>query len=44
MLNYSQALLNAIRSVTRNISLMEVCGTHTMAIARSGIGDCCPPT
>lgn len=42
MLNYSQALLNAIKSVTRNITLMEVCGTHTMAIARSGIRELLP--
>ena len=43
MLNYNQDLLNAIKSVTQNISLMEVCGTHTMAIARSGIRGLLPP-
>lgn len=42
MLNYSNVLLNAIKSVTQNISLMEVCGTHTMAIARSGIRELLP--
>ena len=43
MLNYSRALIKAISSETRSISLMEVCGTHTMAIARSGMRQLLPP-
>ena len=43
MASYSQRLLQAIRSTTREVSLMEVCGTHTMAIARSGIRELLPP-
>jgi hydrogenase expression/formation protein HypD len=43
MQNYKQDLLRAIKFETRNISLMEVCGTHTMAIARSGIRELLPP-
>ena len=43
MASYSQRLLQVIRSTNREISLMEVCGTHTMAIARSGIRELLPP-
>lgn len=43
MASYSQTLLQAIRSTSREVSLMEVCGTHTMAIARSGIRELLPP-
>lgn len=35
--NYIKSLLQDIQSETRDIALMEVCGTHTMAIAKSGI-------
>lgn len=31
------------QSAKREISLMEICGTHTMAIARAGIRSCLPP-
>ena len=31
------------RAVTRPVKIMEVCGTHTMAIARAGIRDLLPP-
>ena len=41
--NYQQHLLQGIQSETRHVSLMEVCGTHTMAIARSGIRELLPP-
>ncbi len=34
---YVQRMLDEIQSVTGRYALMEVCGTHTMAIARSGI-------
>jgi len=40
---YRQHLLEEICSETRNIYLMEVCGTHTMAIAKSGIRNLAPP-
>lgn len=36
--NYQQQLLQAIKAETRQISLMEVCGTHTMAIAKVDSG------
>lgn len=35
-------MLQQIQEETHNITLMEVCGTHTMAIARSGIRDLLP--
>jgi hydrogenase expression/formation protein HypD len=41
--NYQQQLLQAIKAETRQVSLMEVCGTHTMAIAKSGIRELLPP-
>lgn len=38
-----QKLASAVRDLTkRNINIMEVCGTHTMAIARAGIRDMLP--
>jgi hydrogenase expression/formation protein HypD len=37
-----QEMIREIQNETRNVSLMEVCGTHTMAIARSGIRDLLP--
>ncbi len=40
---YQQRLLAAIQAETRSIALMEVCGTHTMAIAKSGIRQLLPP-
>ncbi len=42
MQQYKQNLLHEIQAETRNVSLMEVCGTHTMAIARSGIRELLP--
>lgn len=39
---YQQHLLQAIQSFDGQASLMEVCGTHTMAIARSGIRELLP--
>lgn len=39
----SEYLLKKIRNSTVEASLMEVCGTHTMAIARSGIRSLAPP-
>ncbi|HNX92675.1 MAG TPA: hydrogenase formation protein HypD [Syntrophomonas sp.] len=41
--DYQQHLLQAIQSFSGFASLMEVCGTHTMAIARSGIRELLPP-
>ncbi len=38
-----QQLLELIKAETIRCSLMEVCGTHTMAIARSGIRGVLPP-
>lgn len=35
-------LVKEIQAETREIALMEVCGTHTMAIARSGIRELLP--
>ncbi|MEN6391991.1 MAG: hydrogenase formation protein HypD [Syntrophomonas sp.] len=40
---YTRALLEEIQAVKQDISLMEVCGTHTMAIAKSGIRELVPP-
>ncbi|HWP95678.1 MAG TPA: hydrogenase formation protein HypD [Syntrophomonadaceae bacterium] len=39
---YTQALLGDIRSEKNQFALMEVCGTHTMAIAKSGIRELIP--
>jgi hydrogenase expression/formation protein HypD len=39
---YQQKLLQAIQKVSKSITLMEVCGTHTMAIAKSGIRELLP--
>lgn len=41
--DYQQHLLQAIQAETAPVSLMEVCGTHTMAIARSGLRALLPP-
>jgi hydrogenase expression/formation protein HypD len=41
--NYISSLLKDIQAETREIALMEVCGTHTMAIAKSGIRNLLPP-
>ena len=41
--NYISSLLKDIQSETGEIALMEVCGTHTMAIAKSGIRNLLPP-
>ena len=40
---YLQKLLTEIKDETSQCALMEVCGTHTMAIARSGIRELVPP-
>jgi hydrogenase expression/formation protein HypD len=40
--DYIDSLLHNIKSETRELALMEVCGTHTMAIARSGIRSLLP--
>jgi hydrogenase expression/formation protein HypD len=40
---YTRALLEEIRAVKQDFALMEVCGTHTMAIAKSGIRELVPP-
>ena len=40
---YMRQLLQEIQAETMEVSLMEVCGTHTMAIARSGIRSLVPP-
>ncbi len=40
---YLQKLLNEIKGETNQFALMEVCGTHTMAIAKSGIRELVPP-
>ncbi len=42
MVDYQQHLLRAIQGVSASISLMEVCGTHTMAIAKSGLRELLP--
>ena len=40
----AQKLLNAIRSMDiPPVRIMEVCGTHTMAIAKSGLRQVLPP-
>lgn len=41
---YLQKLLAEIQSETNRYALMEVCGTHTMAIAKSGIRELVPPS
>ncbi|MCE5284591.1 MAG: hydrogenase formation protein HypD [Pelosinus sp.] len=42
---YAQALLKNIREMAKTpIRIMEVCGTHTMAIAKSGIRELLPDT
>jgi hydrogenase expression/formation protein HypD len=41
--SYMQQLLREIQAETKDTSLMEVCGTHTMAIAKSGIRNLVPP-
>jgi hydrogenase expression/formation protein HypD len=41
--SYQQQLLREIQGSCIPAVLMEVCGTHTMAIARSGIRDLLPP-
>lgn len=40
---YRESLLRDIQNETREAALMEVCGTHTMAIAKSGIRSLLPP-
>lgn len=40
---YADYLLKAIQAEKQEASLMEVCGTHTMAIARSGLRSLIPP-
>lgn len=42
-MKYQQKLVQAIQAETDPVTLMEVCGTHTMAIARSGIRQLLPP-
>ncbi len=37
-----QDMIREIQTETQSISMMEVCGTHTMAIAKSGIRDLLP--
>ena len=41
--NYLKQLLQEIQAEKNDVSLMEVCGTHTMAIAKSGIRSLVPP-
>ena len=41
--DYLHKLLAEIQGETRPVALMEVCGTHTMAIAKSGIRELVPP-
>lgn len=41
--DYQQQLLHAIQTEKASVTLMEVCGTHTMAIAKSGIRELLPP-
>lgn len=36
-------MIKQIQAETRPLSIMEVCGTHTMAIAKSGIRELLPP-
>ncbi len=41
----ARALVEKIRSVsTRDVNLMEICGTHTHSISRYGIREALPPT
>jgi hydrogenase expression/formation protein HypD len=40
---YTDFLLQEIRGETQPVALMEVCGTHTMAIAKSGLRELVPP-
>jgi hydrogenase expression/formation protein HypD len=40
---YNQALIKEIKTINMEVNLMEVCGTHTMAIARSGLRNLLPP-
>jgi hydrogenase expression/formation protein HypD len=40
--DYLAALLEEVRGETAPVSLMEVCGTHTVAIARSGLRELVP--
>jgi len=40
---YARRLLAEIKKERKEISLMEVCGTHTMAIAKSGLRSLVPP-
>ena len=41
---YSKLLVENLKSITCNkINIMEVCGSHTMAIFRYGIRDILPP-
>ncbi len=39
---YQNNLLHRIKSINKPIALMEVCGTHTMAIAKSGLRELVP--
>ncbi|NLU49954.1 MAG: hydrogenase formation protein HypD [Syntrophomonadaceae bacterium] len=41
--HYEEYLLREIRAEQLELSLMEVCGTHTMAIAKSGLRGLVPP-
>lgn len=41
---YAQSLLTQIREMKPDCSLMEVCGTHTMAIAKAGLRNLLPET
>jgi hydrogenase expression/formation protein HypD len=40
---YLQKLLKEIQQENKQYALMEVCGTHTMAIAKSGVRELVPP-
>ncbi len=42
-LNILKKMIAEIQAETRSLSIMEVCGTHTMAIAKSGIRELMPP-
>ncbi|MDV3429024.1 MAG: hydrogenase formation protein HypD, partial [Bacillota bacterium] len=33
----NEKIINYLKNEDKNINLMEVCGTHTMAISRYGI-------
>jgi hydrogenase expression/formation protein HypD len=41
--NYIDYLMQEIRHENKPVAFMEVCGTHTMAIAKSGIRNLLPP-